>query len=173
MVSERFQYKQNGSTWLGWSCIMLHYIVQAHPEGTHFQTPAGHFDTNLPHHLGSLLVSGVRGEMQKGSALHFVCGPGAIWICGGDWNMLSSLQSCQISKHSTRKTWQGEMKPCFCMSTRWHSEDVWRCVKTCLDIVDDSNGKDSREQTCCYASGQGASAALFVPGADSGADGGS
>lgn len=58
-------------------------IIQAHPEETHFQTP-GHFDTNLPDHLGSLLVSGLRGEMQKGSALHFVRGPGVIWICGGN-----------------------------------------------------------------------------------------
>ena len=60
---------------------------------------------------------------------------------------LSSLRSRQDSKHPTSKRWQDEMKPCFCMSTQWHSEDVWRCVKTCLDIVDDSSGKDSREQT--------------------------
>ena len=34
-------------------------------------------------------------------------------------------------------------------------------------------GKIAGNRPWCYASGQGASAALFVPGADSGADGGS
>ena len=72
MVFERFQYQQSG--WVAEVAQFKHILKETASKLQQVTL------SQFPHQVGSLLVSGLRGEMRKGRALHFVRGPGAVWV---------------------------------------------------------------------------------------------